>query len=231
MLSACSEAPQTSNAVEEIEVSEPVVLTPVDISTLIEELGQDTEFDIFKDKFLSRNWELFPSRAVYQGYYKHDDKLLVPNGELRALRRAFFVNELQAIKSFDANQLSSSNATDLAIIEGHLKSSLWYIDSFRSYEWNPAQYNPAGTFGLILNTDYKPYPQRIEVISRRLMSVPEFYQAAKNNLKMPTLEHLSLAIQQSAGALKMFSQLIPESIEAQKKDGFVIEEQQRKEES
>jgi hypothetical protein len=118
---------------------------------------------------------LFPSSAVYQGYYKHDDQLLVPNGELRALRRTFFVNELQAIKSFDANQLSSNNATDLAIIEGHLKSSLWYIDSFRSYEWNPAQYNPAGTFGLILNTEYKTYLQRIEVISRRVQSYVDAY--------------------------------------------------------
>ena len=234
MVSACSDAPQTadspmtSDSAEEIKVLEPLVQMLVETPVTIEELGQNTEFNIFKEKFLTLNWELFPSSAVYQGYYKHDDQLLVPNGELRAKRRAFFVNELQAIKSFDANQLSSSNATDLAIIEGHLRSSIWYIDSFRSYEWNPAQYNPAGTFGLILNTEYKPYSERIEVISRRLVAVPDYYQVASNNLKTPTLAHLGLAIQQSDGALKMFSELIPKSIEAQKKEGFVIDEVQRK---
>ena len=231
MISACSESPQKSGAssenVQAVPATSSVIVQPEsvpdEVAVANPELSQNYEFDIFKEKFLVRNWELFPSHAVYQGYYKHDDALLVPNGELRALRRAFFVNELQAIKAFDANQLSSSNATDLAILEGHLKSSLWYIDNFRSFEWNPAQYNPAGTFGLILNTDYKPYVDRIKVISRRLENVPEYYQAAINNIKTPTLEHLGLAIQQSEGALNMFANTINASFADEQKKGLTVE--------
>lgn len=223
-LSACSESSQNSNsgskkdeAVATVELEKVPAVDDVSLS-------QNQEFENFKEKFLNRNWVLFPSRAVYQGYYEHDDKLLIPNGELRVLRRTFFVNELQAIKAFDANQLNSANASDLAIIEGHLRSSLWYLDSFRSFEWNPAQYNPAGSFGVILNTNYKPYSERIRVITRRLENVPAYYQAAINNIKTPTLEHLSLAIQQSEGALKMFTTIIPSSLAEKEKTGFSFEQ-------
>lgn len=177
-------------------------------------LGQDDRFEEFKTQFLEGHWKLNPSAGVYVGYYDYDDQLLVPNGELRALRRQFNVTELQALKEFDANQLSSSNATDLAIIEGHLKSQLWYIDSFRDYEWNPAKYNPAGAFGVILNTDYKPLAERLATISRRLKNVPAYYEAAIENIKTPTLEHLNLALVQSAGALSVFSEIIPARLEA-----------------
>ena len=216
---ACNEAPEKSVS----DTPEPAPAARA-AEAALPELSQNQEFDIFKERFLIRNWELFPSEAVYQGYYKHDDKLLVPNGELRALRRAFYVNELQALKQFNANQLNSSNASDLAIIEGHLKSSLWYVDSFRSFEWNPAQYNPAGAFGVILNTNYKPYSGRLDVIMRRLEAVPAYYKAAINNIKTPTLAHLGLAIQQSEGALDMFANTIASSIEDKEKQGFTFEQ-------
>lgn len=228
LLSACSDEVSTDKANSQPQANEKKLL-PIDLAEQVdsvpEELSQNQDFENFKVKFLERNWELFPSYAVYNGYYKHDDVLLVPNGELRDLRRTFFVNELQALKSFDANQLSPGNATDLAIIESHLKSSLWYIDSFRSYEWNPAEYNPAGAFGVILNTDYKNLSERVGVISRRLVSVPDYYKAAIANLKIPTLEHLNLALKQSAGALSMFTNVIPQTLEAQKAEGFAIETQ------
>lgn len=187
--------------------STDVALKEIKLETI--GLGQDDQFSKFKDQFLDANWKLNPSWGVYLGYYKYDDQLLVPNGELRALRRQFYVNELLALREFDANKLNSGNATDLAIIEGQLKSNIWYIDSFREYEWNPASYNPAGAFGVILNTDYKPLKERIATISTRLENVAPYYQAAIDNIKVPTNEHLDLAIQQSVGALNMFAGLIP----------------------
>lgn len=214
---SCSEAPEpitenlngTDASVVEVEIPVATVDDPV-----IEALSDQNEtFDAFKETLLNKTWELDPSFAVYVGFYQYDDILVVPNGEHRALQREFYATELQALKQFDANQLNASNATDLAIIEGRLRAQIWYIDVYRTYEWNPAQYNPAGAFGVILNTDYKPLTERLQTISRRLESVPDYYQAAINNLKTPTLEHLSLAIQQSSGALTMFETLIPEKIQ------------------
>ena len=207
-----SQAPESSvklseeSFTQEVAIEEPVVEKILD---------QNDAFEEFKENFLIKTWELNPSYGVYVGYYKHDDQLLVPNGELRARQRGFYVNELLALREFDANQLSSSNASDLAIIEARLKANIWYIDEFRAYEWNPAQYNPAGAFGVILNTEYKSLNERLAVIATRLENVPAYYEAAKQNIKSPTIEHLDLAIQQSAGAVGMFESSIRQKMDGQ----------------
>ncbi|MGK0373668.1 MAG: hypothetical protein ACJA2E_000135 [Arenicella sp.] len=208
---SCAKAPEPkTDDLSELEVGALVVAVEAPVAELI--LDQNKRFEGFKGHLLDKTWELDPSFGVYVGFYQYDDILVLPNGENRALRREFYATELQALKQFDANQLNPSNATDLAIIEGRLRAQIWYIDVYREYEWNPAVYNPAGAFGVILNTDYKPLAERLGAISSRLSAVPAYYQAAINNLKVPTLEHLSLAIQQSSGALKMFEKLIPEKI-------------------
>lgn len=227
---SCSEAPQPiSDASDSAELSSSsdaidVLAVMLEPPAAEKKLNQNDVFDRFKDNLLNRTWELNPSFGVYVGVYQHDHKLAVPNGEQRALQREFYATELQALKQFDANQLTSSNATDLAIIEGELRSQIWYIDVFRSYEWNPAQYNPAGAFGVILNTEYKPLPERLVAISSRLKLVPAYYQAALDNLKLPTLEHLSLAIQQSGGTLNMFEVVIPEKMGGVDLDPQLLEE-------
>jgi uncharacterized protein (DUF885 family) len=220
---SCSEAPEPkADRPNKVVIDAPVVKLE---APRIEKISdQNQAFETFKENHLNRTWELNPSFGVYVGFYDYDDKLVVPNGEHRALRREYYATELQALKRFDANQLSASNGTDLAIIEGQLRSQLWYIDVFRVYEWDPSQYNPAGSFGVILNTEYKPLNERLAAISSRLKAVPDYYQAAVTNLKVPTLEHLSLAIQQSAGALTMFEKLIPEKMQETELDGLVSDQ-------
>lgn len=189
-------------------VVEELVATPVEKKRI----SQDEAFEKFKEQFLTRYWQLYPSSAVYSGYYLHDDQLEIPNGDLRAQRRSFFVRELQALKQFDATQMSLNNASDISIIDSSLRAEIWYIDRFRRYEWDPAVYNVAGTFGVILNTEYKPLAERLATILVRLDNVPAYYAAAQGNIKTPTLEHLSLAIQQTKGVLGMFESSIPNKL-------------------
>lgn len=226
-LVACSESSQTEvpNAADHADQISSVdkQALAIEQEKLDEPLqDQNDEFNEFKENFLDKTWQFNPSYGVYVGYYKYDDQLRIPNGEQRALRRVFLATELQALKQFDATLLSAGNAMDLAILEGQIRSQLWHIDVFRSYEWNPASYNPAGSFGVILNTDYKPLDDRLLAISKRLASVPEYYQAAMSNIKTPTLEYLSLAVQQSTGALNMYAKLIPE-----KADSSTLDEVQK----
>lgn len=170
---------------------------------------QNSEFEDFKDNFLKAYWKLHPSSAVYAGYYAYDYQLLVPNGELRAQRRAFFVNELRSLKGFDANQLSASNATDWQILDSRLRAKIWYIDGYRSYEWNPAIYNPAGALGLILSSDYKSLSERRDVVYKYLANFADYYAAAKQNIKVPTKQHTELALTQSQGTLNLLQKTLP----------------------
>lgn len=211
LLLGCQPAPPSADkdAQNELETPEADSATPPVMENL---LNQNADFEAYKERFLKRYWELHPSYAVYVGYYAVDDKLAIPNGAARSVRRDFFVNQLEVLSGFDAVNLSVSNATDLAIMIRHIKANLWYIDKFRSFEWDPSQYNVAGTFGLILNTDYKPLGERLATINARLAQVPAYYAAAQKNIKTPTLPHLGLALQQSRGALSVFTTSIPEKL-------------------
>lgn len=223
LMTSCSDAPQIKPNLTAV-VDEVTSVADIALPVIETVLDQNQKFEKFKANFLSKTWELNPSFGVYVGFYKYDDVLVIPNGEHRALQREFCATELQALKQFDANQLSSSNATDLAIIESQLRSQIWYIDVFRAYEWDPSQYNPAGAMGVVLNTEYKSLSERLAAVSKRLTLVPAYYQAAVDNLKAPTLEHLSLAIQQSDGALNMFDTLIPAKVDGVELDAGLAEE-------
>jgi hypothetical protein len=221
----------TDNTENQVEAEMPVQASSTELQELAKSspepetlLDQNQEFEAYTERFLRRYWELYPGYGVYVGFYEFDNQLAVPNGELRALRRTFFVNQLEVLKTFDAVNLSKSNATDLTIIVRTIKSNLWYTDEFRAYEWDPSQYNVAGVFGLILATDYKPLAERITTISERLARVPEYYQVAKQNIRLPSLPHLGLAIQQSKGALGVFETSIPEKLA-----GLELGEQERSE--
>jgi len=173
---------------------------------------QNQAFDNFKNQFLEELWAIYPSYGVYVGYYQHDDQLSVPDAAEDAKQLAFENKTLQQLNQFDVAALSASNATDLSLIRNQIESARWYRNEFKVREWNPANYNVAGAFGVILNTDYKPLDDRLRSISKRLEKVPAYYQAAMANITVPTLEHTDLAIQQNTGALGMFDKMIPESV-------------------
>lgn len=169
-------------------------------------------FDQFKNDLIEEFWKLNPSYALYVGYYKYDDQLVIPNESANKATLEFSQEKLAALREYDVNQLNSNNAGDYYIIENQLESSIWYINEYKGGEWNPSRYNVAGAFGLILNTDYKSLDERLRTISTRLNNVPAYYQTAIQNIKVPTLEHTDLAIQQNKGALGVFEKSIPDKM-------------------
>ena len=173
----------------------------------------DEKFRQFTDRFLQGYWKLYPAHATYVGYYKHDDLLIVPDGQSRQQQRDFLQTSLRQLQEFERKSLSEQYATDLGLIQGQLESRLWYLDEFKEYQWNPSHYNVAQIFGLIINTDYKPLDERLKVISTRLDRVPAYYQAAQKSITEPTLPHTELAIQQNEGALPLFESTIPAALE------------------
>jgi len=213
LLSACSE-PSTTEKKPTVEVVK---------SKSVNKIDQNVAFDQFKSSFLEEFWKVNPGYAVYVGYYKYDDKLSISNQESLAQELAFENKMLTSLNAFDSQALSALNQSDLEIIRQQLESAKWYREVFKSREWNPARYNVAGVFGVILNTEYKSLEERLNTISNRLESVPEYYQSAVNNITRPTLEHTELAIQQNKGALNLFKKSIPDSIQKSN-----LSEQQKK---
>lgn len=201
LLVACSQ-PNTSQNKQSTAVEA--------LSTAI--VDQNLSFESFKEQFLNDGWEIYPDAGVYNGFYKYDSVLKIPDEHYRQSEDEFLNNSLVQLHQFELKALSAANATDYALIENYLESNLWYNQEFKSDQWAPSNYNVAGVIGLILNTDYKNLDERLLAIKQRLEKVPAYYEAAKKNLQQPTLEHTDLAIKQNKGALGIFDSSIPQSL-------------------
>lgn len=158
--------------------------------------------------------ERSPEMAVYTGRYENAGEMTIPDAARRAEELAYVNDRLADMDGFDAEALNDGNRTDYALIRNRLEATRWYQQEFRSWTWNPAQYNVAGPIGLLLNTDYAPEEERLRAVMSRLERVPDYYAAARENIETPTLEHTRLGVLQSRGALSLFSPQLLERVEA-----------------
>ena len=172
----------------------------------------DPSFEQFKNHFIEELWRLNPSWASSVGYHKYDSLLQIPTKEnMETVMKAYDVLA-DSLQHFDENTLSAGNKIDLWMMRDQLKSSKWYNDSFKAYEWNPSVYNAGEDFADILNGSYDKLENRLHSINYKLDHVAEYYATAKANIKNPTIEHTDLAILQNQGSVGVFGQDMIDSV-------------------
>ena len=184
---------------------------------------QNQNFDAYKENFINSLWTIYPNWASSIGFHKNDSLLTIPDDTQRKNEIAFAESQLDSLGLFNIDSLNNQNKTDFYLIENQLKSSIWSIQKFKSYQWNPAQYNVSEGFAEIINNNYAPLSQRLAAVKERLTFVPAYYEAAKKNIQNPTAEHTALAIDQNTGGLSVFEvdlvqALTKSSISAQEKE-------------
>lgn len=164
----------------------------------------DTIFQQYSSRVLTEMWKQFPEQGVGVGYYKHAQEMTVPDAASRASAVEFYDRQLAALAKFDPNRLSAANRVDLVLMRNQFEQSRWDVEAFKSWQWQPSQYNVGNDFGLLLNTEYAPLETRLRHVMARMAKVPAYYAAAKASISEPTLEHTQLAILQNKGALSVF---------------------------
>jgi len=167
----------------------------------------DRFMDSLSMQFLTALWRIDPEDGIYVGKFDAAAKLTIPDAASRAKRIAFLDEWLGKFGKLNADKLSPNQRTDLAVLLNKLQYERWQLTTFRDFEWNPAQYNVAQGFDLILNTEYAAKAQRLRTILKRLADVPAYYQAAQASIVNPTHEHTQLAIQQAPGTLVVLADL------------------------
>ena len=170
------------------------------------------KFDRYKEQFIEDLWKVYPGWASSQGYHKYDSVLIVPTDESRAKELAFSKSNLDSLKTYDLNSLSDNNKTDYYMIENQLKSIDWAINEQKSFEWNPSEYNVSGAFAEMLNGNYDSLDIRLRNFYLKMANIPAYYEAAKKNIKNPTLEHTQLAIEQNLGGISVFEKDFHEAL-------------------
>lgn len=167
-------------------------------------VNQDSKFDAYKERFIQDLWKQYPGWASSQGFHNYDSVLIIPNAEARVRELAFCKNHLDSLSSFNITLLSDNNKTDYHMMEGQLHSAQWYINEYKSFEWNPSDYNVCGSFAEMLANNYDSLDTRLHHFYLRMKNVPAYYETAKQQIKNPTIEHTLLAVDQNLGGASTF---------------------------
>lgn len=165
----------------------------------------DRTFDRqFGESFFDAFWEQYPGYGIGVGYYKFADQLIVPDAAARADELAFIQRWQTRLRAIDKDALTANRRADWLLLDNEFESRRFELEEARASQWNPAVYNVAEPFARILNTEFAPLDQRLRIVLRRLVNVPAYYAAAKQNVANPSREHTQLAIEQNRGALAVF---------------------------
>lgn len=186
------------------------------LSSCSQEVDANKTFDTEKEAFVNRLWEMYPGWASSQGKHDGDAILTIPNEAQRTKEKEFAKTELKKLHGIDKTKLSESNQIDYQLMENYLKGSEWEIETFKSWEWNPSNYNVCGGVAELLANEQLSLEKRLNNISKRLDNVAAYYEAAKKNIKNPTAEHTKLAIDQNRGGASVFAADLPEQVQKSK---------------
>ena len=173
----------------------------------------NVSFNNFKQHFVLALWKQYPSWASSQGFHKYDNELVVPNEVSRNKSMLFCNLYLDSLKKINVDQLTINNQTDYKMMVNELQSRKWYTQVFKAYEWNPSNYNVCGEFAEMLANDYDKLDTRLRNFYLKMKNIKSYYDAAKINIKNPTLEHTLLAIDQNLGGITTFGEDLKTALE------------------
>ncbi|MGI1998404.1 DUF885 domain-containing protein [Shewanella frigidimarina] len=162
-------------------------------------------FNEYSQQFIDELWALSPTWALYSGKHVNDGYLDIPNQASRDKTLAFVKQQQAALAQFDPQSLTANELIDYKLLSNLVESMQWEITRFKGWQWDPSNYNVAGGFAQIINEDFAPLDERLTSVIARLENVPAYYEAARNNISEPTLEHTQLAIMQNQGAFSVLS--------------------------
>jgi uncharacterized protein (DUF885 family) len=176
----------------------------------------NTPFDKFKQEFIDGLWKQNPDWASSVGYHKYDSVLVIPSDANRANQEAFIKSMQSQLSGFELAKLPPSNQIDYHLIQNQLQSSLWQIDTLKTYQWDPSSYNVIGNFAFILNEHYAPLPTRLKSFYQKMENIPAYYEEAKKQIKNPVVELTNLAIEQHLGGVSVIEKDFADSLKKTK---------------
>jgi hypothetical protein len=195
-LIACSEAPPP-----QVDPAEAAVVAETSMPAEPME-AELPAFEDFTAALIERMLAHSPEWAVYQGRYEQADVVTIPDAARRELDLQMIDSALSDLARYLGTGLTPAQQAEFALLDNRLRALRWYQTDYRGWQWNPASYNVAGVINVILNTDFAPLPERLDIVRSRLQQAPAYYEAAKGNIERPTMEHLELAIVQNRGGLR-----------------------------
>jgi len=165
--------------------------------------NEDRKFEAIANQFIENFLKLHPQWATGLGEHRYDYLLDDYSVEGIQKKKAFYQAYLDTLNAIDSSRLSTPNRIDYSILHNQVKSSIFRLDTLRSYEWNPRVYNVGGAIWSLLTRDFAPLKDRIQNVKERLKAIDSRIEQAKANLKNPPRIHTETAILQNKGTISL----------------------------
>ena len=100
-------------------------------------------------------------------------------------------------------RLSRENQIDAAVLDNQLRYSVWSVEKYRDWSWDPLIYTGVAGDALysLLARDYAPLPQRLRAVTLRLEALPRLFEQTRANLvpaRVPAI-NAETAVKQNPG--------------------------------
>jgi len=166
------------------------------------ELPTGQDFTRFQERFLEQLWRLDPDWALEVGYYRYKDQLVIPDQAHRERFLDFCRSMSAELKSIPHSTLSPVQQVDYKLVENFLVSSIWEIETFQDFRWNPAQYNIGSSIASLFEAQSLSLEEQLQAATAKLERAGRYYAAAHASIDNPTREHTDLAILQHSGLIQ-----------------------------
>lgn len=184
-----------------------LLTTAIGCSNINNEANNTSDFKQLTDDYLNTLWKLSPIYASYMGLSEYDSIVSINTPENIEKSRAISDSLLNVLESYPAETLGNLDKIDLSMMKDFLNGYNWYISALKAYEWDPSETNIGTKVGLIMNRP-DSLEIKLESLSSLLSKAPKYYKNSFENIKIPTKEHLNLAISQNQGTVNYLNSLI-----------------------
>jgi len=172
----------------------------------------DAAFASLSQRFLDEGLALSPVNASQVGDHRYDAELddLSAAGRQQAIDWARGM--LAELDRIDAGALSREHQVDALILRNHLEGSLWDLETFQSWAWDPQLYSglAGGAIYNVMAREFAPLPERLKSAAARMEKLPALLAQARENLdpaRVPKT-HADTVAKQNRGVLSLIETFI-----------------------
>jgi uncharacterized protein (DUF885 family) len=180
-----------------------IAITALVLASCAKEIDENTKFEALANNYIERMIELNPQWATYLGDHRYDHLMNDYSPEAIKEELKFNLDYLDSLAVIDLPQLQVDNKIDFEILVEAIRSSIFQLDTIRSYEWNPRRYNVGGSVYGLLARDFAPLEDRLKSVKERLRAIPGFLERARENLQNPPAIFTETAIRQNRGTISL----------------------------
>ena len=172
----------------------------------------DEAFENLASEYISDLGNFSPVYATLMGDHAADGQLDQVDNAARAETRLLLREYKEALIGIDPEQLSRGNRVDAELLLHELESSLWSLDVFQEWAWNPLQYisiSGSAVYGLLAR-DFAPLETRLLSVTSRLEQIPRFLDQARASIqakRVPKI-HAETAVLQNPGLLSIIDSMV-----------------------